>query len=104
MLDTAAPRAFLDVVSSVTGRVWRDRLDAQASVQALAIAQRQGVPDLLARVLAGRGVTVDTAEAYLDPSIRGWMPAPAALTDMEFCAARLASAVTERRRVAVFGD
>ena len=103
-IPTSRQRAFLGVERSFTGRAWRDRLDRPATMQALAIAQRLGVPDLLARVLAGRDVTVDTAEAVLDPSIRRWMPDPATITDMEFGAARLASAVTERRRVAIFGD
>ena len=38
------------------GRAWRDRLDARGQARALTIAQRHGVPELLARVLAGRGV------------------------------------------------
>jgi hypothetical protein len=52
----APTRLFLDVERSVTGRAWRDRLDERATARALAIAQRTAVPELLARVLAGRGV------------------------------------------------
>ena len=97
-------RAFLGVERSFCGRAWRDRLSGQKAVHAMAIAQRLGIPDLLARVLAGRGVTPETAEAHLDPSIRRWMPDPSTLTDLEFAASRLARAVTERQHVAVFGD
>ena len=75
-------RFFLGVERSVTGRAWRDRLDARGAARALAIAQRAGVPELLARVLAGRGVEADEVEAYLDPTIRRLLPDPHTLTDM----------------------
>ena len=37
---------------------------------ALAIAQRHDLPDLLARVLAGRGVEIDDVARHLDPTVR----------------------------------
>ena len=52
-------RHFLGVERSATGRAWRDRLDERGAARALAIAQRHDLPDLLARVLAGRGVEVE---------------------------------------------
>ena len=64
------PRHFLGVERSATGRAWRDRLDERGHARALAIAQRHGLPELLARVLAGRGVEVDAVEAFLDPTIK----------------------------------
>ena len=65
---------FLGVEQSATGRAWRDRLDARGAARALAIAQRHNVPELLARVLAGRNVEVDAVEAFLDPTIKRSMP------------------------------
>ena len=62
------------------------------------------MPELLARVLAGRGVEADDALAYLDPTIRQLMPDPHTLTDMEAAAARLARAVEKDETVAIFGD
>ena len=97
-------RGFLGVERSVTGRLWRDRLDARGQAQSLAIAQRHGLPELLARVLAGRGVSPEEVEAFLDPSIRRLMPDPHQLTDMEAAAGRLADAVEKGEAVAVFGD
>ena len=97
-------RLFLGVRQSFSGRLWRDRLDGPMTMQALAIAQRLGVPDLLARILAGRGVTVEDADAFLDPSLRRHMPDPDRLTDMEAAAELLAAAVMKRRRIAIFGD
>ena len=97
-------RFFLGVEKSATGRSWRDRLDERGQARALAIAQRAGVPELLARVLAGRGVEADAVAAYLDPSIRTLMSDPHVLTDMQAAAARLTHAVIRGESVAIFGD
>jgi single-stranded-DNA-specific exonuclease len=97
-------RYFLGVERSATARAWRDRLDERGQVRALAIAQRHGLPELLARVLAGRGVEPDEVATYLDPSIKGLMPDPHTLTDMEAACARLTHAVIHGESVAIFGD
>ncbi|MCW4114463.1 single-stranded-DNA-specific exonuclease RecJ [Aurantimonas sp. MSK8Z-1] len=97
-------RVFLGVERSVGGRRWVHGLDAQAEAAALRIAQLHGLPELLGRVLAGRGVAADAAPAFLDPTIRALMPDPSSLTDMDRAARRLADAVDRRERVAIFGD
>jgi single-stranded-DNA-specific exonuclease len=97
-------RHFLGVDRSATGRVWRDRLDERGNACSLAIAQRHGVPDLLARILAGRNVEVDSVGAWLDPTIKGLMPDPHVVIDMAAAAARIADAVVRGELVALFGD
>jgi single-stranded-DNA-specific exonuclease len=97
-------RPFLGVEHSVTGRVWRDRLDARGAARALAIGQRHGLPELLCRVLAGREVEIDAVPAYLDPTVRRLMPDPNTLTGMQAAAARLADAVQRKEQIAVLGD
>src|SRR6185312_3859178 len=87
---------FLGVARSATGRVWRDRLDERGQARALTIAQRHGVPELLARVLAGRGVEPDEVAAYLDPTIKGLMPDPHGLTGMTAAAGRIADAIVRK--------
>ncbi|MGH6977516.1 MAG: single-stranded-DNA-specific exonuclease RecJ, partial [Stellaceae bacterium] len=67
-------------------------------------AQRHGLPELLARVLAGRDVDADAVKAFLDPSLKRLMPDPDTLTGMAAAAARLADAVTHGESVAIFGD
>jgi single-stranded-DNA-specific exonuclease len=95
---------FLGVESSATGRAWRDRLDARGSARALAIAQRHDLPELLARILAGRNVEVDAVEAFLDPTVKRSMPDPNVLTAMPEAAARIADAIERQEIVAIFGD
>src|SRR5262245_28752517 len=104
VIPPASARHFLGVEHSATGRIWRDRLDERAAARALAIVQRHGLPELLARVLAGRGVEVEDALAFLDPTVRTLMPDPATLASMAEAAARIADAVERRETVAILGD
>jgi single-stranded-DNA-specific exonuclease len=97
-------RLFLGVENSATGRTWRDRLDERGAARALAIAQRYELPELLARIVAGRNVEVDAVEAFLDPTIKQSMPDPNVLTAMPEAATRIADAVMRGESVAVFGD
>jgi len=97
-------RAFLNVERSVSGNRWVSRLDQAGQNRALAIAQTHGLPELIARVLAGRGVGQDEAMAFLDPTIRGLMPDPHLLTDCEKAARRLLHAIKKGETVAIFGD
>ena len=99
-----APPAFLGVSHSATGKLWRDRLDARGAARALAISQRYQLPEMLARLLAGRDVAIDAVEDPLDPTIRKLMPDPYTVTQMETAAKRIADAATRRERVAIFGD
>lgn len=97
-------RCSLAVERSVLGRPWRDRLDPAGQALAMAMVQLHGHLDLLARVLAGRGVALEDAAAHLDPSLRHLLPDPYELVDMKPAAARLAAAVTAGETIAIFGD
>jgi single-stranded-DNA-specific exonuclease len=101
---SSSDRFFLGVERSFSGRSWKDRLDERGSARALAIAQRYGLDELLARVLAGRNVDVDEVESFLDPTIKRLMPDPHTLTDMEVASGRIADATTRGESVAIFGD
>ncbi|NEU11106.1 single-stranded-DNA-specific exonuclease RecJ [Methylobacterium sp. BTF04] len=87
------------------GRPWRDRgADAATQAYAATMTQAHGLPELLARVLAARGIRPKESDAYLNPRLRDLMPDPACLLDMEAAADRLAHAVRIGETVAVFGD
>lgn len=101
---TGERRFFLDVRRSACGLAWTHRLTERQDMAALAIAQSHGVPEIVARVLAGRGVTALDAGRFLDPTIRDLLPDPSSLTDMDKAAGRLAEAVTRGDKVAIFGD
>jgi single-stranded-DNA-specific exonuclease len=97
-------RPFLGVERSALGNQWRDRLDARTRLIAEEIAQKAELPELIARILAGRGVAAADAAAFLSPAIRSLMPDPLTLTGMEAAAGRIAAAIRRRERVAIFGD
>src|SRR5215475_1870052 len=84
----SSDRCFLGVERSLTGRVWRDRLDDRGS----------------ARALAGRNVDVDQVESFLNPTIKRLMPDPHSLTAMAAASARIADAIVRGESIAIFGD
>jgi single-stranded-DNA-specific exonuclease len=98
------PAAFLGVNVSAKGMTWRERLQPADLNVAATISQRHGLPDLLGRMLAARGVTLDGVPVFLDPTIRALMPDPNSLRDMDVAAGRLADAIVAHEKVAVFGD
>src|SRR3979490_2842326 len=95
---------FLGPARTATGNRWRCRLDARGAARALAITQRHQLPEMLARVLAGRDVEIDAVEDFLDPTIRKLMPDPYTVTQMEAGAKRIADAAARGEKVAIFGD
>lgn len=103
-LATPEPKPFLGVSESAKGNVWRERLTAAQRNQATAICQQHGLPDLLGRVLAARSVSLDDVPVFLDPTIKALMPDPSALRDMDKAAERIADAIRDGQKVAIFGD
>ncbi len=94
--------AFLGVERSLTGRRWRSRhADDRAG---LAIAQRLALPEIIGRLLAGRGVAAEAAESFLNPTLRELLPDPSRFRDMDAAAERLSRAVREGEGIAIFGD
>ena len=102
MITDARPRAFLNVECSASARRWKVRLEDQRIAEA--ISQRHELPEIIGRVLAARGVGIDEAEAFLNPTIRTLMPQPSALQDMEKGAARLAAAIMQAEKIGVISD
>lgn len=98
----SAGAAFLGVDRSFSGRRWRERAgDDRAG---LAMAQRFGLPEIIGRLLARRGVGLDEVERFLGPTLRDLLPDPSHLKDMDHAVARLVRAVTASETIAIFGD
>lgn len=94
--------ALLGVTRSLTGQTWHTRdYDERA---AAAIAQRLGLPDLVARLLTQRGVGLEEAQGFLQPRLREALPDPFVIKDMQVASVRLAEAIRTGEAVAVFGD
>lgn len=97
--------AYMGVTQSARGFRWQERLATPADhALATAISQHHGLPDLMGRVLAARGVGLDDVPVFLDPALKSLMPDPSTLRDMDKCAARIADAIEASAPVAIFGD
>ena len=87
---------------SLGGRYWSLRdIDAQV-VQSL--TPHLGGDDLLARLLAPRGITADKIETFLNPTLRALFPDPASFQDMMKAAELTLDAIVDGRNVTVFAD
>ena len=58
----------------------------------------------MGRLIAVRGIDVEQAADFLEPTLRALLPDPSVLMDMDRTALRLADAVRRGETVAVFGD
>ncbi len=94
--------AFLNITRSAKGQRWQARLQDQRLAQT--IAEKHDLPEILGRVMAARGVGLDEVENYLNPTLRGLMPKPSALLDMEKGAARLAQAIIAQEKIGIISD
>ncbi|MCP5405337.1 MAG: single-stranded-DNA-specific exonuclease RecJ [Pseudomonadaceae bacterium] len=87
---------------SLTGKKWRMANGHQRAGAAL--AQVSGLHPVVANILAGRGYdAIEQAEAFLSPNL-GALPDPATLKDIDVAVARVAAALENSERIAVFGD
>jgi single-stranded-DNA-specific exonuclease len=93
---------YLGVAKSLCGRFWLERPGDERL--GLAIAQRCQVPELIGRMLAARGQSLEGAPGFLEPRLRDLLTDPSELKDMDQAAERLADAIAGAERIAVFGD
>ena len=76
---------------SLTGARW---LEAPHDPRlAAGLVDATGMPQAVANMLAGRGITRQDVASWLDPKLRDLMPDPSVLTDLDTAVARLAAAV-----------
>lgn len=94
--------AFLNIEKSIRGDRWVARL--QNTRMGEAISQQHDLPDILGRVLAARGVSTETAESFLNPTLRTLMPPPSALIEIDLGASRFAEAVINRESIGFITD
>jgi len=68
------------------------------------IAERLGLPEIVGRLLAQRGVGAAEAPGFLAPRLRDLLPDPSHLLDMDRAVARIVAAVRAGEKIVVFGD
>ncbi len=90
------------IEKSLTGRRWIWRPAEERLGQGL--AEKHGLPELIGRLLAARGVSSDATADFLDPTLRAMLPDPSCMADMDVATERLAAAVQNSECIGVFGD
>jgi single-stranded-DNA-specific exonuclease len=95
-------KAAFGVARSFSGRRWTLSRAGDGVVQALMHAGNISEP--LAHILALRGVTPETLDDALAPTLKRLLPEPFLLKDMEKAVARVKAAIEAGEAIAVFGD
>ncbi|WP_412057883.1 single-stranded-DNA-specific exonuclease RecJ [Bartonella sp. DGB2] len=95
---------FLNVETSIRGYRWLDALDAHSHQQAMVIAQKYNVPDIVARVLTARGVKEAEVSSFIEPRLRTLLPNPAMFAGMDAAIDCMLDALVEQKSIVVFGD
>ena len=101
-MNRSASSAFLGVSRSCSGQLWKSAAYDERLAQTL--SQRLGLPELVGRVLAARGIDLDQAEDHLEPTLKALLPDPTHLIDMEQAAERLAQAAMNGETIGILGD
>lgn len=106
--STQAP-LVLNTQQSLSGRRWLWRTSSSYTPETLDrnaqhIAQKASLYDIVGRMIAVRGVSPQTVEHFLDPKLKNLLPNPSCLKDMDKAANRIAEAVFNREKIAIFGD
>jgi len=68
------------------------------------LRQRHKIPELVARLLAQRQISVDQVESFLAPTLKDLMPDPFHLKDMEKAVQRIVQAIEQKENILIFGD
>ncbi len=92
----------LGVERSLTGKRWEASSGDDRVAQAL--SQRFELPEIVGRIMAARGIDLDSAAAFLDPSLRNELPDPSHLQDMDLAVDRLVAAIKAGEPISIFGD
>ena len=100
--EAPGPGCFLGVEKSLTGKRWIGR--EADDRQSLALAQRLDLPEIVGRILVARGVGLDQAGTFLNPTLKDLLPDPSTLKAMDDGAGRLARAVMDDEIIGLFGD
>lgn len=101
-MSHSEPAPLLGVERSLTGRRWLGRDADQAVVGRLAALH--DLPELLSRLLVGRGFADADLGPFLKPTLKALLPDPSRLVDMDRAADRLADAIAAGEPVALYAD
>ncbi|HEY0901227.1 MAG TPA: single-stranded-DNA-specific exonuclease RecJ [Micavibrio sp.] len=68
------------------------------------IVRQHDLPEIVARLIHGRQIQLDSIESFLDPKLSRDFPDPFSLRGMDALADDMAQAIIDGKKIAVFGD
>ena len=91
---------------SIGGRRWSQKLKDGIETERIVytIAQRYDLPDIIARLLVSRHVSLEEVDGFLNPKLRDIMPDPSSLKDMDVAVDRLVKAISGNELIGLFAD
>src|SRR5262245_54311381 len=96
------PKATTSIIldRSICGKQWV--MEPHDERLALTLCQRHALPDIAARVMASRGVALEEAADFLEPTLRNLLPDPRHLKDMDKAVQRMKTAIEKGEKICVF--
>jgi single-stranded-DNA-specific exonuclease len=88
--------------ASVNGFVWTMNETDTSLIQLL--MQKLDLSEIIAKLLAGRDIELETAPTFLNPTLRECMPDPFHLLDMEKAVNIIANSIIHKQKIVIFGD
>ncbi|SCA54792.1 Single-stranded-DNA-specific exonuclease recJ [Candidatus Terasakiella magnetica] len=93
---------LLNIEQSVSGKQWVQRPFDER--MAMTLSQRLEVSELTGRVMSSRGVALDEAASFLNPTLRDLLPDPNHFKGMSEAVSCLCDAIQNEELIAIFGD
>ncbi|MAJ23502.1 MAG: single-stranded-DNA-specific exonuclease RecJ [Candidatus Pelagibacter sp. TMED64] len=90
------------ISGSVTGKNWIYKKFDNNKV--LKICEKFSIKEIISRLLVIRNIKIDDVNLFLEPSIKNSLPEPNTLTDMEKSVNIVTKAISEKKKVGIFGD
>jgi len=99
-------KTVLGTEISIGGRRWSQKLNEGIETERLVytIVQRYDLPEIIARLLVARDVSLEEVNRFLNPKIRDIMPDPSSLMDMDVAVDRLVKAISDNELIGLFAD
>ena len=87
---------------SVSDKYWT--IKHVDNLKAAQLVQKLNINDLLARFICLRDIDFDNIDVFLNPSLKKQLPSPFIIKDMTTGVNRIANAIINKEKIAIFGD
>lgn len=101
IVSQSLPHQDQGLIKSFMGKTWDVLPYDSQSVRSLV---SKGVNPVMAQIMAGRGITVDQADSFLDPKIKELMPQPLSFLGMRDATIRMSQSIIMGEKIGIWSD